>query len=84
LGKESIECGRDRILRLKRELDLIGQPQSRFKPLGTDSNHLFGDHLNLLRKLDEPSPEQAPGYHRKGLRPDVSGRQPSLQQAAGN
>src|SRR5688572_6134522 len=32
---------------------------------------------------NEPSPPQAAGYHRKGLRPDNSGRHPSSRQAAG-
>jgi putative transposase len=54
LREEGIECGRDRTLRLMHELDLIGQSQPRFKPLGTDSNHRFGYHPNLLRDLDKP------------------------------
>jgi putative transposase len=54
LSEAGIECGRDRTLRLMHELDLIGQTQSRFKPMGTDSNHLFGYHPNLLRELGKP------------------------------
>ena len=45
---------RDRTLRLMGELGLISHLQSRFKPMGTDSNHLFGYHSNLLRKLGKP------------------------------
>jgi len=33
---------------------------------------------------DEPSPERAPGYRGKGLRPDISGRHPSPKRASGN
>jgi len=32
----------------------------------------------------QSKPEQAPGYHGKGLRPNVSGRHPSPKQASGN
>lgn len=49
-----VECGRDRALRLMRELNLSARQAKRFKPLGTDSNHLFGYHPNLLRPLGKP------------------------------
>jgi hypothetical protein len=39
---------------------------------------------NFLGNLNEPSPERAPGYRGKGLRPDVSGRHPSPKRASGN
>ena len=55
LSEEGFECGRDRTLRLMRELGLIGNSVSRFKPMGTDSNHLFGYHPNLLRELGKPA-----------------------------
>lgn len=54
LSEEGIECGRDRTLRLMRELGLVGHRQPRFKPMGTDSNHLFGYHANRLRELGKP------------------------------
>ena len=37
-----------------RELGLSATQQLRFKPFGTDSDHLFGYHPNLLRELGEP------------------------------
>ena len=37
-----------------RELDLVGRPHARFKPIGTDSEHLFGYHPNLLKQLEKP------------------------------
>ena len=54
LSEAGIACGRDRTLRLMRELGLVGHAQSRFKPIGTDSNHLFGYHPNVLRELGKP------------------------------
>lgn len=55
LQDEGIACGRDRTLRLMNELGLEGIQKKRFKPLGTDSNHLFGYHANLLKEVSEPS-----------------------------
>lgn len=46
-----IACGRDRVLRLMRELNLTVQPRKRFNPVGTDSKHAFGYHPNLLKGL---------------------------------
>jgi transposase InsO family protein len=54
LAEEGVGCGRDRTLRLMHELDLVGNRRARFKPIGTDSNHLFGYHPNLLRELGKP------------------------------
>jgi putative transposase len=54
LVEAGIDCGRDRTLRLMRELKLSGPQAKRFKPFGTDSNHLFGYHPNLLRQLGKP------------------------------
>lgn len=51
LREEEIACGRDRVLRLMRDLGLTQRPHKRFKPLGTNSNHAFGYHPNLLREL---------------------------------
>ena len=39
---------------------------------------------NFLGNLNEPSPERAPGYRGKGLRPDGRGRHPSPKRASGN
>ena len=47
-------CGRDRTLRLMRELGLHATPGPRYKPCGTQSNHLFGYSPNLLGKLGQP------------------------------
>lgn len=54
LREQGVDCGRDRTLRLMRELDLVGRAHSRFKPIGTDSEHLFGYHPNLLKQLGKP------------------------------
>lgn len=54
LVEDGVRCGRDRTLRLMRELHLCAQ-QRRFKPFGTDSDHLFGYHPNLLRELGQPA-----------------------------
>lgn len=54
LIEAGIACGRDRTLRLMRELKLSARQARRFKPFGTDSNHLFGYHPNLLRQLGTP------------------------------
>ena len=59
LAEEGVACGRDRTLRLMHELDLVGNPRARFKPMGTDSKHQFGYHPNLLRELGKPAhPDQ--------------------------
>lgn len=49
-------CGSkaQRAVVIVRELGLVSHLQSRFKPMGTDSSHLFGYHSNLLRKLGKP------------------------------
>lgn len=51
LGANGIHCGRDRVLRLMHGMDLTVQPHKRFKPIGTNSNHAFGYHPNLLKGL---------------------------------
>jgi len=55
LQDEEIACGRDRTLRLMTEMGVEGAQAKRFKPLGTDSNHLFGYSANLLRELGQPT-----------------------------
>ncbi len=54
LVEAGVACGRDRTLRLMRELRLSSRPR-RFKPFGTDSDHRFGYHANLLRELGQPA-----------------------------
>jgi transposase InsO family protein len=54
LSDQGIDCGRDRTLRLMHELKLVGNYQTRFKPVGTDSDHLFGYHPNLIKQLGKP------------------------------
>jgi putative transposase len=51
LGADEITCGRDRVLRLMRDLDLTVQPHKSFKPIGTNSKHALGYHPNLLKGL---------------------------------
>ena len=55
LLEESIDCGRDRTLRLMKELGLQGEQKKRYKPLGTDSKHDFGYSANLLKELGQPT-----------------------------
>lgn len=49
LHTNEIACGRDRVLRLMRELDLTVSPRRQFKPVGTNSRHAWGYHPNLLK-----------------------------------
>ena len=49
-----IKCGRDRTLRLMKELGIEGIQKKGFKPQGTDSNHQFGCRPNLLEELGHP------------------------------
>jgi transposase InsO family protein len=55
LLEEGLSCGRDRVLRLMKELQLEGVQKKRFKPLGTDSRHDFGYSPNLLKELGKPT-----------------------------
>ena len=54
LVEAGVGCGRDRTLRLMRELELSAKQGKRFKPFGTDSKHLFGYHPNVLKQLGKP------------------------------
>jgi len=54
LQDECRGCGRDRTLRLMKELGITGTRKKGFKPLCTDSNHDFGYSPNLLRELGQP------------------------------
>ena len=55
LQDESIRCGRDRTLRLMTELGLNGDQSTRYKPVATDSKHLFGYSPNLLKEFGWPA-----------------------------
>lgn len=54
LQDEELDCGRDRTLRLMKELGIEGKQKKGFKPLGTNSKHDFGYSPNLLRQLGQP------------------------------
>ncbi len=51
VSDEGIDCGRDRTLRLMREMGIEGCQAKRFKPLSTDSSHHYGYADNLLGEL---------------------------------
>lgn len=51
LKEEGVRCGRDRTMRLMKELGIEGVQKKSFKPLGTNSRHGFGYAPNLLKKL---------------------------------
>lgn len=55
LQDEEVDCGRDRTLRLMKELGIEGRQKKGFKPLGTNSKHDFGYSPNLLRSLGAPT-----------------------------
>lgn len=55
LKDEGLQCGRDRTLRLMKELGLEGVQRKRFKPSCTDSRHCFGYADNLIKKLGQPT-----------------------------
>tara|TARA_B110000483_G_scaffold137809_1_gene164796 strand:- start:177 stop:533 length:357 start_codon:yes stop_codon:yes gene_type:complete len=53
LSDQGIDCGRDRTLRLMHELTLVGNYQTRFKPMVADSDHLYGYYPNLFKQLSK-------------------------------
>jgi putative transposase len=55
LVKAGISCGRDRTLRLMKELGITRSKKKGYKPIGTQSNHGLGYSPNLLRQLGKPS-----------------------------
>ncbi len=55
LRDRGIHCGRDRTLRLMKELNMGGVQQKGFKPVVTDSNHQYGYSPNLLKELGFPT-----------------------------
>lgn len=54
LVENGTPCGRDRTLRLMRELELQARQGPRYKPCGTQSDHAFGYSPNLLGELGSP------------------------------
>jgi len=54
LKEEGLECGRDRTLRLMREMGLLGYQKKRFKAQVSNSNHNFGYSPNLFKQLGSP------------------------------
>ena len=52
LRDEGVGCGRDRALRLMREMGIGGCQAKRFRPLGTDSDHDYGYAPNLLGEIE--------------------------------
>lgn len=55
LKDEGIDCGRDRALRLMREMGIKSTQSKRFKPLKTNSNHPYGYSPNLLKENGNPT-----------------------------
>jgi len=55
LKDEEVTCGRDRTLRLMKEMGIEGIQKKGFNPQCTDSNHLFGYSPNLLKELGKPT-----------------------------
>jgi putative transposase len=55
LQDDGFACGRDRALRLMRELGLEGIQKKSFKAQCTDSNHNFGYSPNLLARMGKPT-----------------------------
>lgn len=51
LKDEGLSCGRDRTLRLMKEMDIEGIQKKRFKPFTTDSEHGFGYSPNLFKEV---------------------------------
>ncbi len=54
LKGDNINCGRDRTLRLMRELGIQGIQTKAFKPQVTDSKHHYGYSPNLTKVFGEP------------------------------
>lgn len=54
LKDENVDCGRDRTLRLMKEMGISGIQSKSFKPQVTDSNHDFGYSPNLLKTYGKP------------------------------
>ena len=54
LQEEGLDCGRDRAVRLARELGIQGEQGTRYKPLGTESAYNHGYSPNLLKANGKP------------------------------
>ena len=55
LLEQGVRCGRDRTLRLMKELELGKVQKKRYKPLGTVSGHDFGYSPNRIKELGQPT-----------------------------
>ncbi|MCH6259400.1 IS3 family transposase [Puniceicoccaceae bacterium K14] len=53
LREQGVDCGRDRALRLMRQMGILGDRSPRYKPMGTDSDHNYGYSANLLKRKDQ-------------------------------
>ena len=49
LQEKGIQCGRDRTLKLMKNMGVLSLQKKRFKPVCTESDHLFGYSPNLLK-----------------------------------
>ena len=54
LNEYGRSCGRDRTLRLMKELNIEVEQKKRFKPICTQSNHDYGYYPNLLKQVGSP------------------------------
>ena len=54
LREDGVSCGRDRTLRLMKEMGIQGRQRRRYKPMGTDSRHRYGYAPNRLKELGVP------------------------------
>jgi len=59
LKDDKVPCGRDRTLRLMKEMGIAGIQKKSFKPLSTNSHHDFGYSRNVLKEQGTPTgPDQ--------------------------
>ena len=52
---EKVPCGRDKALKMMKNMGISGAQKKTFKPQGTDSNHSFGCSPNLLKARGFPT-----------------------------
>jgi putative transposase len=52
---EKVPCGRDKALKMMKDMGISGAQKKTFKPQGTDSNHSFGCSPNLLKARGFPT-----------------------------
>lgn len=55
LRDEGLPCGRDRTLKLMKEIGIKGLQTKRYKPISTESKHMFGYRPNLMKQYGKPS-----------------------------